>query len=66
MFERKIMNEIVRWKNDTGKKKALVIKGLRQIGKTTTVMQFAGENYENIVYIDFKRNESIKKFLMMI
>lgn len=61
MFERKIMKELIRWKNDTGKKKALVIKGLRQIGKTTTVRQFAEENYQNIVYIDFKRNRSIKK-----
>ncbi|MBQ6503431.1 MAG: ATP-binding protein [Flexilinea sp.] len=61
MFERKIMEELIRWKNDNGKKKALVIKGLRQIGKTTTVRQFAEENYRNIVYIDFKRNQSIKK-----
>ena len=29
------------WKNDTGKKKALVIKGLRQIGKTYIVKAFA-------------------------
>ena len=61
MFERKIMEEIIRWKNDSGKKKALVIKGLRQIGKTTTVKQFAQENYQYIVYIDFKRNQTIKK-----
>ena len=61
MFERKITNELSRWKNDTGKKKALVIKGLRQIGKTTTVMQFAKEHYKYIVYIDFKRNISLKK-----
>ena len=61
MFERKITTELYKWKNDSGRKKALVIKGLRQIGKTTTVLAFAKENYEQIVYIDFKKNSAIKK-----
>ena len=61
MFKRKIMDELTAWKNDTGKKKALVIKGLRQIGKTYIVQAFAQDNYENIVYINFKDNESAKK-----
>ena len=61
MFRRKITSEIVKWKNSTGKKKALVIKGMRQIGKTFIVRAFADENYENVVYINFKDNESAKK-----
>lgn len=61
MYKRKIMDEFVAWKNDTGKKKALVIKGMRQIGKTYIVQAFAKENYENAVYINFKDNESAKK-----
>lgn len=60
MFKRKIMDELLAWKNDTGKKKALVIKGLRQIGKTYIVRAFAEENYKNVVYINFKDNDSIK------
>ena len=32
MFKRKIMSEFEAWKNTGGKKKALVVKGLRQIG----------------------------------
>ena len=48
MYKRKIMDEFVAWKNDTGKKKALVIKGMRQIGKTYIVQAFAKENYENV------------------
>ena len=31
MFKRKIMEELIKWKNDTGKKKALVIKGMRPV-----------------------------------
>ncbi|MDO5331981.1 MAG: AAA family ATPase [Bacillota bacterium] len=61
MFRRKITEEMLAWKNSAGKKKALVIKGLRQIGKTYSVMHFAEENYENVVYINFKDNASVKK-----
>ena len=61
MFKRKIISEFEAWKNSTGKKKALVVKGLRQIGKTYTVREFANANYKNIVYINFKENENAKK-----
>jgi predicted AAA+ superfamily ATPase len=61
MFRRKIMAELDAWKNSSGKKKALVIKGLRQIGKTYSVREFAKENYKNVVYVNFKENESAKK-----
>ena len=57
MFKRKIINELTAWKNSTGKKKALVIKGLRQIGKTYSVCAFAKENYENVIYINFKKEK---------
>ena len=61
MFRRKIMNQLISWKNNTKtKKKALVIKGLRQIGKTYIVIKFAEQNYPNVIYINFKNNESIK------
>ena len=48
MFKRKIMSEFEAWKNTGGKKKALVVKGLRQIGKTYSVREFAKANYKNI------------------
>ncbi len=61
MFERKIYNEIVSWHNSLKiKKRALIIKGLRQIGKTTIVRKFCEEHYENIVYIDFMHNNSVR------
>ena len=55
------MAEFEAWKNSSGRKKALVVKGLRQIGKTYSVREFAKANYENIVYVNFKENESAKK-----
>ena len=61
MLERKITKVLLDWKNNTiVKKKALVIKGLRQIGKTFIVKQFAKENYENQIYINFKNNDDLK------
>lgn len=62
MFKRKILDEINKWKNSLNiKKRALVIKGLRQIGKTTVVLNYWKKNYENLVYINFMENKSIKK-----
>ena len=59
MFKRKINDELIKWKNSDNRK-ALVIKGLRQVGKTFSVLNFANENYENVVYVNFKDNESAK------
>lgn len=62
MLKRKILDEINKWKNSLNiKKRALVIKGLRQIGKTTVVLNYCKKNYENLVYINFMENKSIKK-----
>lgn len=61
MFRRKITEEMNLWKNSTGKKKALIIKGLRQTGKTFSALAFAKANYENVIYINFKDNASVKK-----
>ncbi len=60
MFRRKITEELQNWKTASGRKKALVIKGLRQVGKTYIARTFAESNYENVVYIDFKNNCSAK------
>ncbi len=62
MFKRKIMNEIIRWEDSLKiKKRALLIKGLRQVGKTTIVKQYCKEKYNNVVYINFMDNASLKK-----
>ncbi len=62
MLKRKITEELIKWKtNDKVKKKALLIKGLRQIGKTFIVRDFAHKYYKNEIYIDFKKNTELKK-----
>ncbi len=52
MLKRKIESELVEWKNSKNKK-PLVIKGIRQCGKTYIVQNFAQENYESVVYMNF-------------
>lgn len=52
MLKRKIERYLSEWKQSEGKK-PLVIKGVRQCGKTFIVKKFATENYENVVYINF-------------
>ena len=52
MLKRKIESVLAEWKNSDSKK-PLVIKGIRQCGKTYIVQKFAKENYENVVYMNF-------------
>ena len=56
MFYREIIKKLEDWKN--GPRKPLIVSGLRQVGKTTTILDFCKKNYENVVYIDFRNNRS--------
>ncbi len=56
VFRRKIFDALSEWKSSgMSRKKAAIVKGLRQIGKTVAVREFARNNYDNVVYIDFKK-----------
>jgi len=52
MLKRKIMDVLVEWKAER-KKKCLLLKGARQVGKTFIVREFAKQNYDNIVELNF-------------
>ncbi len=60
MLKRKIINELVKWKEET-LNKALLIKGARQIGKTTIVRQFAKTHYKNFIEINFEQMPMAKQ-----
>ena len=51
-FKRKIDEFLADWKNNHSRK-PLIVNGARQIGKTESILHFAHENYENVVYINF-------------
>lgn len=55
MLKRKITERLLQWKQQEDRL-PLVIKGCRQCGKTRAVLDFARENYEHIVYLNFFEN----------
>ena len=59
MLKRKIMDILLAWKEEVNKP-CLLIKGARQVGKTYIIEQFAKENYENYIYINFELSPSLK------
>lgn len=54
-MERKITHELLRWKNDENKKN-LLLYGMKQIGKTYSVIEFGETYYKNIAYFDVAHN----------
>ena len=58
MLTRTIWNELVSWKNR--KHHPLIVRGLRQVGKTFTVEHFAKTHYENVIEINFIKMANAK------
>ena len=52
MLKREISEKLKLWRTQKNKK-ALCIIGARQIGKTESILHFAGNVYANVVYINF-------------
>lgn len=59
-LKRKILSQLEEWKRGI-QNKALLIKGARQVGKTTIVRQFAKANYKNFVEINFEQKPLAKQ-----
>lgn len=59
MFKRKIDRELSEWK-EAPNHKPLVVKGVRQCGKTSSVRQFTEQNYKEVVYLDFREHNEYK------
>lgn len=60
-MERLIMQELVRWK-DSRYRKPLILKGVRQAGKTWLLKELARRCYENIAYFNFDEHPEYKQF----
>ncbi len=66
-FKRKIYSEIKEWKEEENKNSALLIEGARRVGKTTVVKEFAKNEYDDFIYIDFTyATDEIKKLFKKI
>lgn len=55
MFRRKIYDKLLEWKSESNGKTALLIEGARRIGKSTVAEEFAKNEYETYILIDFAR-----------
>lgn len=61
IFKRKIYEKIKLWKEENDGRSALLIEGARRVGKSTVVEQFAQNEYESYILIDFnKASKAIK------
>ena len=61
MYKRKIESRLQAWLDEPSHK-PVVVKGVRQCGKTSSVMDFAEKHFKNVVYLDFRKNPDYKKF----
>lgn len=58
MLKRKIENQLIEWKNQANHK-PIVIKGIRQCGKTFIVKKFAEAHYKHVVYLNFAQKPEL-------
>lgn len=63
MFKRKIELDFVDWMNDPSHH-PIVVKGVRQCGKTSSVISFAKSHFKYVVYLDFHEHPDYRRFFM--
>ena len=60
-MDRTLLQKLVEWKNSS-RRKPLILKGVRQVGKTWLLKEFGKRYYENVAYFNFDENEEYKQF----
>lgn len=55
------MSKLLAWKNSPYRK-PLILRGVRQVGKTWILKEFGKLNYKNIAYFNFDENKEYKQF----
>ena len=58
-MERDLISKLVEWKEKAGRK-PLILKGVRQCGKTYLLKEFGSRYYESCAYFNFEENGSLK------
>jgi len=53
VFRRKIYDELIDWKNKWSSEYAILLEGARRVGKSTIVEEFAKNEYDSYLIIDF-------------
>src|SRR5262245_37651850 len=61
MMNRDIHHQLLSWKTKK-KRKPLLVKGARQVGKTYSIKHFGHEEFEHLFYLNFDEKPTLKKF----
>lgn len=59
-MKRLLYEELLKWKSSNDRK-PLILKGVRQCGKTWLLKEFGKNNYEDIAYFNFEGNTSLQE-----
>jgi uncharacterized protein len=59
-MKRTLIDKLSKWKQSP-LRKPLIIRGIRQSGKTWLLMKFGQLNYEDVAYFNFEKNESLSE-----
>ena len=57
-MQRKALTQLLEWKNSS-RRKPLILKGTRQVGKTWLMKEFGRLNYEKTFYFSFEKEEEL-------
>ncbi len=60
-MRRKIYEQLLLWKKSNDRK-PLILQGERQVGKTYIVSQFGNQEYANVVYCNFEKEQELQSF----
>lgn len=63
IFKRKAYDSLLEWKKSQDGRTAVLIEGARRVGKSTLVEQFAKNEYESYILIDFNKTSAEIKSL---
>ena len=63
IFKRKLYDRLLEWKRVQNGKTAILVEGARRVGKSTLVEQFARNEYESYILIDFNEASNEVKSL---
>jgi len=61
MFNRKIIGYLEKWRENPNRK-PLVLRGARQVGKTSAVLIFARRHFKDIIHLNLEKAEHMRLF----
>ena len=60
-MKRDIYTNLINWKNSY-RRKPLILRGARQVGKTYILKEFGEKEYENVAYFNFEEDSGLNDF----